>query len=117
MDNTNLANFDNYKRIMLKLSGEVLVGNQEYGIEADKVIKNGFRVIVFLTDWMPGEFMLWGTTTIQKWKAGWILAWPALKYPHGTSNVSHHVGYRVRCSGLATEETMEWVKNNDIIEV
>jgi len=35
MDNTNLANFDNYKRIMLKLSGEVLVGNQEYGIEAD----------------------------------------------------------------------------------
>lgn len=87
------------------------------GIEAKKVIKNGYRVIVFLTDWMPGEFMLWGTTTIQKWKAGWILAWPALKYPHGTSNVSHHVGYRVRCSGLATEDTYEWVNSNKIIEV
>ena len=37
MNNTKLANYDNCKRIMLKLSGEVLVGDQEYGIEADKV--------------------------------------------------------------------------------
>ena len=31
-------NFNNWKRIMLKLSGEVLVGNQDYGIDPDKVI-------------------------------------------------------------------------------
>ena len=31
-------NFNNWKRIMLKLSGEVLVGKQDYGIDSDKVI-------------------------------------------------------------------------------
>ena len=87
------------------------------GIEAKKVIQNGYRIIVFLTDWMPGEFMMWGTTTIQKWKAGWILAWPALKYPHGTANASHHVGYRLRCSGLATDETMAWIHSDKIEEI
>jgi uridylate kinase len=30
--------FNNWKRIMLKLSGEVLVGKQDYGIDPDKVI-------------------------------------------------------------------------------
>ena len=31
-------NFNNWNRIMLKLSGEVLVGKQDYGIDPDKVI-------------------------------------------------------------------------------
>ena len=87
------------------------------GIEAQKVVKNGYRIIVFLTDWMPGEFMMWGTTTIQKWKAGWILAWPAMKYPHCSANASHHAGYRLRCSGLATEETLAWVNRDEIIKI
>jgi len=38
MKNLNLINFDSWKRIMLKLSGEVLVGKQDYGIDPDKVI-------------------------------------------------------------------------------
>ena len=87
------------------------------GIEASKVIKNGYRIIIFLTDWKPGEFMIWGTTPIQKWKAGWILAWPALKYPHGTANSSHHAGYRCRISGLATKETMDWIASDRLIDV
>ena len=87
------------------------------GIEASKVVKNGYRIIIFLTDWKPGEFMIWGTTPIQKWKAGWILAWPALKYPHGTANSSHHAGYRCRISGLATKETMDWIASDRLIDV
>ena len=31
-------NFNNLNRIMLKLSGEVLVGNQDYGLDPDKII-------------------------------------------------------------------------------
>ena len=61
--------------------------------------------------------MIWGTTTIQKWKAGWILAWPALKYPHGTANASHHAGYRMRWSGIVNQETMDWLQNDNIVEV
>ena len=38
MDNVNLTNFKNCNRIMLKLSGEVLMGEQKYGIDSNKVI-------------------------------------------------------------------------------
>ena len=38
MENNNLINFKNLNRIMLKLSGEVLIGKQDYGIDPDKVI-------------------------------------------------------------------------------
>lgn len=86
-------------------------------IETEKVLSRGMRIIIFLTDWMPGEFMMWGTTTIQKWKAGHILGWPAAKYPHGTANVSHHAGYRARLSGLATQETRDWLNSDEIIGV
>lgn len=87
------------------------------GIESSKVVERGYRAIVFLTDWQPGEFMIWGTTPIMKWKAGWVLAWPALKYPHGTANSSHHAGYRLRVSGLATDEFMDWLADDSIIDV
>jgi hypothetical protein len=87
------------------------------GISSQKVIEKGYRVILFLTDWMPGQFMIWGTTVIQKWKAGHVLAWPALKYPHGTSNASHGVRYTMRFSGLATDEFHSWLKSDKIEEI
>lgn len=38
MDSKYHIKFKNWNRIMLKLSGEVLIGNQKYGIDPDKVI-------------------------------------------------------------------------------
>ena len=37
MDSKHLIKFESWNRIMLKLSGEVLIGNQKYGIDPDKV--------------------------------------------------------------------------------
>ena len=37
MDSRYLIKFESFNRIMLKLSGEVLIGNQKYGIDPDKV--------------------------------------------------------------------------------
>ncbi|MAZ79456.1 MAG: UMP kinase [Gammaproteobacteria bacterium] len=37
MDSKHHIKFENWNRIMLKLSGEVLIGNQKYGIDPDKV--------------------------------------------------------------------------------
>ncbi len=37
MDNEHLIKFNSWKRIMLKLSGEILIGSQNYGIDPDKV--------------------------------------------------------------------------------
>ena len=36
MDNEHLIKFNQWNRIMLKLSGEILIGDQNYGIDPDK---------------------------------------------------------------------------------
>tara|TARA_B100001057_G_scaffold402792_1_gene414845 strand:+ start:1825 stop:2511 length:687 start_codon:yes stop_codon:yes gene_type:complete len=87
------------------------------GLDPEVTIKDGYRVLIFLTDWWPGEYLIWGNTTIDHWKAGDVLAWPAFKYPHGTCNISHHTGYRVRLSGIGGDQFKEWIASDDIIEV
>jgi len=87
------------------------------GYDPKVVSKTGYRMLVFLTDWWPGECMVWGTQTFTQWKAGWILGFPAMKYPHGTANVSHHTGFRLRISGLITDELKSWLDNDSIIEI
>ena len=87
------------------------------GLDANKVIKQGYRMLVFLTKWMPGQFMTWGNTNISHWKAGDILFWPALKYPHATANLSHHDAFRLRISGLGDQQLLDWVNNDEIIHV
>tara|TARA_B100000900_G_C20598440_1_gene724449 strand:- start:1835 stop:2524 length:690 start_codon:yes stop_codon:yes gene_type:complete len=87
------------------------------GLQPKEVVERGRRIIVFLTDWLPGEFMVWGNTSISHWKAGWILTYPALKYPHATANSSHHAGYRLRCSGATTQETLDWINSDEIIDL
>lgn len=85
--------------------------------DQNKIAELGYRVLVFLTDWWPGEFMQWGNTTITKWKAGYILGWPAMKYPHGTANVSLHSGFRLRMSGLINKDLKSWLNSDSVIEI
>lgn len=84
--------------------------------EEDKLTK-GYRMLIMLTDWWPGEFMIWGSETIDHWKAGDVLLWPACKYPHGTANISHHTGYRIRIGGTLGSDFWEWMNSDEIVEV
>jgi len=87
------------------------------GLDANKVITQGYRMLVFLTKWMPGQFMTWGNTQISNWGAGDILFWPAVKYPHATANLSHYDAYRLRISGLGDQRLLDWINDDKIINV
>ena len=87
------------------------------GLDPKTVSKTGYRILVFLTDWWPGEFMVWGTQTFTHWKAGFILGFPAMKYPHGTANVSMHTGYRLRISGLMNNSLKSWLDSDSVVEI
>ena len=86
-------------------------------IDPKVATEKGWRMLVFLTDWWPGEFMVWGTETISHWKAGWVLAWPAYKYPHGTANVSYHSGFRLKTAGIMSDTLKEWLASDNIIDI
>lgn len=99
---------------MLPYHHDVLGSNN---IPIEDVLDRGWRFLVFLTDWEPGQFIIYGNTTIDKWEAGYILGWPAVKYPHGTANVSHYTAYRLRINGLITQNIIDFVNCNKVIDI
>lgn len=87
------------------------------GIDLNESRERGVRILVHLNDWTPGEFMIWGTRNLMNWKAGDIVAWPAVRFPHATANASFQYGYRLRISGLKTQEFEEFLKSDDVIKI
>ena len=82
------------------------------GFTIEDTQDKGIRIIVFVTDWNPGQIFMMGNRTITQWHAGDTLFWPVTKYPHSTYNGSHHTSYRIRISGLTTKKFYQVVQND-----
>jgi len=91
---------------------DVNASASDAGFTMDDTIKRGIRIIVFVTDWEPGQVFMMGNRVITQWHAGNTLFWPVTKYPHGTYNGSHQSCYRIRISGLATEHFYKVIQND-----
>ena len=91
---------------------DVNASASDAGFTLEDTIKRGVRIIVFVTDWEPGQVFMMGTRTITQWRAGDTLYWPVTKYPHGTYNGSHNTCYRIRISGLATDKFYERIQHD-----
>ena len=63
------------------------------------------RITVMLEDWQPGQFIIYGNTTYQQWRAGdfHIFDWPNV--PHATANASQHSRVTLQITGIRTPET------------
>jgi len=63
------------------------------------------RITVMLQDWEPGQFMIYGNSIYQQWRAGEIHMhdWP--NAPHATANASEHTRITLQVTGLRTDKT------------
>ena len=63
------------------------------------------RLTVMLEDWDPGQFIIYGNTVYQQWRAGdyHIFDWPNV--PHATANASLSTRITLQITGLRTEQT------------
>ena len=91
---------------------DVNASASDAGFTIEDTIKRGIRIIVFVTDWDPGQIFMMGNRVITQWHAGNTLYWPVTKYPHGTYNGSHKPCYRIRISGLATSCFYKQIEND-----
>lgn len=74
----------------------------EYGSYGKRDKSRIRRVLVFLTDYEPGQFLQWDRKLLQDWKAGDIICdWG--KQSHGTANASEHTRIMLRLTGTVTE--------------
>ena len=67
--------------------------------------KDIVRVTVMLQDWEPGQFILYGNTVYQQWRAGDFHMHDWENTPHATANASHHSRITLQITGLRTAET------------
>tara|TARA_A100001515_G_scaffold109477_1_gene90399 strand:+ start:1938 stop:2621 length:684 start_codon:yes stop_codon:yes gene_type:complete len=91
---------------------DVNASASDAGFGIEDTIERGIRIILFVTDWEPGQVFMMGNRTLSQWRAGETLYWPVTKYPHGTYNGSHKICYRIRISGLATKKFYQTIKND-----
>mgnify|MGYP003122408706 FL=1 len=91
---------------------DVNASASDAGFGIQDTIDRGVRIILFVTDWEPGQVFMMGNRTLGQWHAGDTLYWPVTKYPHGTYNGSHNSCYRIRISGLATEKFYQTIKDD-----
>ena len=83
--------------------------NDEYGSYGSRDKSQIRRVLVFLTDYRPCQFLQWDETLFQNWSAGDIICdWG--KMSHGTANASEHTRVMLRLTGVATERYNSFLK-------
>ena len=68
------------------------------------------RMSVMLTDWEPGQFYLYGTTTYSRWRAGDVHVFDWANVPHATANASRSMRPVLQVTGLKTDKTREMLK-------
>lgn len=81
----------------------------EYGSYGDRDKSKICRVLVFLTDYRPCQFLQWGDSVLQNWNAGDMLCeWKEM--PHGTANASEHTRFVLRLTGIVTEKHNSFIQ-------
>lgn len=82
----------------------------EYGSYGDRDKSQIRRMLVFLTDYEPCQFLQWGDTVLQHWSAGDLVCdWG--KLPHGTANGSEHTRVMLRLTGITTDKYKSFIEH------
>ena len=65
------------------------------------------RMSIMLTDWEPGQFYLYGTSTYSHWRAGDVHIFDWANVPHATANASRSMRPVLQVTGLKTDRTRQ----------
>lgn len=71
------------------------------------------RIAVFLQDWEPGQFYMYGTKVLTHWKAGEAHIFDWANVPHATANASHNPRVSLLLTGLKSDRTREIIANGN----
>jgi hypothetical protein len=69
------------------------------------------RIIVHLSDYEPGQFIMYGNAIHTKWRSGDVHIFDTLNVPHATANLSTIPRPNLTITGLRTEITDQLLKS------
>lgn len=101
---------DCMNRIHVQMPGEL------WNLHLDKLEKwmpsdpaQVMRIMIQLTDWQPGQFWSYGNFVHQQWRAGNVTTFDWVNVPHATANAGHHPRVTFQITGVATEQTRQFL--------
>lgn len=101
-----------YNRIHVQWTGQVFNWHKD---KLDRYNRDDpskvLRVIVMLTDWIPGHFYQYDDVTYRDWKAGDIHAFDWQSMYHCTANASLQPRVSLVTTGIIGEKTKEILNN------
>lgn len=75
------------------------------------------RISIFLQDWEPGQFYMYGTKVLTHWRAGEAHIFDWANVPHATANCSSTPRALLLITGLKSDRTREIIKNGSVDNV
>lgn len=75
-----------------------------------------FRVIIHLSDWHPGQFLMFGNQPTMQWRAGDCILFDS-DIPHAGANASRHFRYSLRLTGKPSQATLDKIAEGGVIDV
>lgn len=69
------------------------------------------RITIFLQDWVPGQFFMYGTKVLTHWRAGQAHTFDWPNVPHATANCSADPRALLVLTGLKSDRTREIFSN------
>lgn len=77
----------------------------------EPVNKRAVRLLLMLTSWDPGQFMLFGNSPFIQWRAGDLVWFDWMNVPHSTANASHSDRYLLKITGLVDPDSWIFTEN------
>jgi hypothetical protein len=101
---------DCMNRIHVQMPGEV------WNLHIDKLQKwcpenpdSVIRIMIQLTDWMPGQFWEYGNFHWNHWHAGDVTTFDWQNVPHSTANAGHYPRVTFQLTGIVTSKTKDFL--------
>ena len=81
--------------------------NQLYDLDEDP--NNVLRIMVMLDDYVPGQFLIYGSQYFHNWKSGDIHYFDWKNIPHATANASLYPRPMLVLTGVMSDRTKELI--------
>ena len=71
------------------------------------------RIMVFLTDYRPGQFLQFGNYTVPTWRSGDICTFDWYNLPHSSANAGTDIRVSMLTTGIITDKTREFLNSEN----
>ena len=96
-------------KLHVQFTGEMLNMHIDKLYDLDEDPNNVLRIMIMLDDYVPGQFLIYGSQYFHNWKSGDIHYFDWKNIPHATANASLYPRPMLVLTGVMSDRTKELI--------